>query len=138
MLNQDPQVPPWNTAWRYHPQPWARWRNQLGNKLLVTLAQPITQLVDRYRQQWQLPPFRQPNDAYSSLAQLCQQPAEFEFPRQSLPACFHFTGPYSNPASREPTTFPFAQLLHWGRCKISCSVCSRRSRRPVKTWMSSW
>jgi zeaxanthin glucosyltransferase len=110
MLNQDPQVPPWNTAWRYHPQPWARWRNQLGNKLLVTLAQPITQLVDRYRQQWQLPPFRQPNDAYSPLAQLCQQPAEFEFPRQSLPACFHFTGPYSNPASREPTTFPFAQL----------------------------
>jgi zeaxanthin glucosyltransferase len=47
---------------------------------------------------------------YSQLAQLCQQPAEFEFPRQSLPTCFHFTGPYSNPASREPTFFPFDQL----------------------------
>jgi zeaxanthin glucosyltransferase len=110
MLNQDPNVPPFNTAWSYHPSWWARLRNQAGNELMVSIAKPITKLLAEYRQQWNLPPFTHSNDAYSQLAQLCQQPAEFEFPRQSLPSCFHFTGPYSNPASREPTTFPFDKL----------------------------
>jgi UDP:flavonoid glycosyltransferase YjiC (YdhE family) len=50
------------------------------------------------------------NDAYSQLAQLCQQPPGFEFPRQFLPSCFHFTEPYSNPASREHTFCPFDRL----------------------------
>lgn len=110
MLNQDPNVPPFNTSWSYHPSWWARLRNQAGNELMVSLAKPITTLLAEYRQQWNLPPFTHSNDAYSQLAQLCQQPAEFEFPRKSLPSCFHFTGPYSNPASREPTTFPFDKL----------------------------
>jgi zeaxanthin glucosyltransferase len=110
MLNQDPNVPPFNTSWSYHPGWWARLRNQAGNELMVSIAKPITKLLAEYRQQWNLPPFTHSNDAYSQLAQLGQQPAEFEFPRQSLPSCFHFTGPYSNPASREPTTFPFDKL----------------------------
>jgi zeaxanthin glucosyltransferase len=110
MLNQDPNVPPFNTSWSYHPNWWARLRNQAGNELMVSIAKPITKLLAEYRQQWNLPPFTHSNDAYSQLAQLCQQPAEFEFPRQSLPSCFHFTGPYSNPASRESTTFPFDKL----------------------------
>lgn len=110
MLNQDPNVPPFNMSWGYHPSWWARLRNQAGNELMVSIAKPITKLLAEYRQQWNLPPFTHSNDAYSQLAQLCQQPAEFEFPRQSLPSCFHFTGPYSNPASRESTTFPFDKL----------------------------
>jgi MGT family glycosyltransferase len=110
MLNQDPNVPPINTTWSYHPSWWARLRNQAGNELITNIAKPITELITEYRQQWNLPLFRHPNDAYSQLAQLCQQPAEFEFPRQSLPSYFHFTGPYSNPASREPTIFPFDKL----------------------------
>ena len=110
MINRDPNVPPFNTAWRYHPTGWARLRNQLGYKLIAQLAKPITGLVADYRQQRGLPKFRHPNDAFSQLAQICQQPAEFEYPRQSLPSCFHFTGPFSNPASREPTVFPFEKL----------------------------
>ncbi len=120
MLNQDPNVPPFNTSWGYHPSWWARLRNQAGNELMVSIAKPITKLLAEYRQQWNLPPFTHSNDAYSQLAQLCQQPAEFEFPRQSLPSCFHFTGPYSNPASRESTTFPFDKLT--GRPLIYVSL----------------
>jgi zeaxanthin glucosyltransferase len=110
MLNRDPNVPPLITSWSYHPNGWARLRNQAGHELMTGIAKPITKLIAEYRQQWNLPPLKHPHDAYSQLAQLCQQPAEFEFPRQSLPACFHFTGPYSNPASREPTFFPFDKL----------------------------
>lgn len=110
MINRDPNVPPFNTAWSYHATWWARLRNQLGYKLIDKLAKPITGLVADYRKQCGLPQFRHPNDAYSQLAQICQQPVEFEYPRQSLPPCFHFTGPFSNPVSREPTCFPFEKL----------------------------
>ncbi len=110
MLNRDPNVPPFNTLWRYHPTRWARLRNQAGNNLIGRIAQPIHDLIEAYRQKWALPPRTHPNEAYSQLAQISQQPPEFEFPRQSLPTCFHFTGPYNNPASREPTSFPFDLL----------------------------
>lgn len=110
MLNRDPNVPPHNTSWNYHPSWWARWRNRGGYALISSIVKPIKKPIDEYRQQWNLPPLRHPNDAYSQLAQLCQQPAEFEFPRPSLPSCFHFTGPFLNQASREPTTFPFDKL----------------------------
>ncbi len=110
MLNQDPNVPPFNTAWPYSNSGWARLRNQTGNALMSRLARPITKLITEYRQQWHLPILKQANDAYSQLAQLTQQPAEFEYPRSCLPDCFHFTGPYANAASREATFFPFDQL----------------------------
>lgn len=110
MLNQEPSVPPFNTTWKYRSDWWGRTRNQLGYKAMTRLARPITAVIEEYRQRWNLPTHTHPEDAYSKLAQLCQQPAEFEFPRQSLPTSFHFTGPYLNPLSREPSSFPFEQL----------------------------
>lgn len=110
MLNQEPNIPPWNTSWLYHPNGWSRLRNQAFNELMLRIAKPITGMVDEYRQQKKLPKLQHQNDAYSQLAQLCQQPPGFEFPRQFLPSCFHFTEPYSNPASREHTFCPFDRL----------------------------
>ncbi len=126
MLNQDPYVPPSNTGWSYHPHWLAYLRNQVGYELIGRLVQSIRELVAEYRQQQNLPPFRHPNEAYSQLAQLCQQPAEFEFPRKSLPACFHFTGPYSHPASREPASFPFDRLT--GKLLIYASLGTVQNR----------
>jgi zeaxanthin glucosyltransferase len=68
------------------------------------------EVIAEYRKEWKLPLHSHPNDAYSKLAQISQQPAEFEFPRQNLPPHFHFTGPYHNPATRKPVPFPFEQL----------------------------
>lgn len=110
MINQDYSVPPFNTTWNYNPASLYRLRNWLGYQLLGRVAQPIRKVVAQYRQEWNLTPHVHPNDAYSPVAQLSQQPAEFEFPRTNLPSCFHFTGPYSNTASREPVSFPWEQL----------------------------
>jgi zeaxanthin glucosyltransferase len=110
MINREPYVPPFNTLWRYSRSPLAKLRNQFGDRLITQAAKPITAVVAEYRQQWHLPTLNHPTDAFSQLAQLCQQPPEFEFPRQQLPECFHFTGPYSNSLSREPATFPFEKL----------------------------
>jgi zeaxanthin glucosyltransferase len=110
VLNREKGIPPINSNWAYNPAWWAQLRNQLGYRLLSRITQPVVNTVAQYRQEWKLPPHLEPNDTYSKLAQICQQPAEFEFPRQNLPQCFHFTGPYSRPDSREPASFPFEKL----------------------------
>ncbi len=110
MLNREPSIPPINSSLSYNPAWWAQLRNQFGYRLLSRITKPVVNTVAEYRREWQLPPHLEPNDTYSKLAQICQQPAEFEFPRQHLPPSFHFTGPYSRPDSREPADFPFEQL----------------------------
>ena len=114
MLNSDPNAPPFNMGWTYHPAMWARIRNQLGYSLNNWLAKPITKIVADYRLAHGLEPFRHPNDTFSKLAQICQQPPEFEYPRQFLPSSFHFTGPFSNPASREPAPQYLTAFLRRG------------------------
>jgi UDP:flavonoid glycosyltransferase YjiC (YdhE family) len=126
MLNRETGVPPINTTWQYSPAWWAQLRNRIGHELLSRIAQPITKLVAEYRREWQLPAHLYPNDAYSQLAQISQQPAEFEFPRQHLPQCFHFTGPYHNQASREPAPFPFEKLT--GKPLIYASMGTLQNR----------
>jgi zeaxanthin glucosyltransferase len=110
MLNLEVGIPPFNTTWPYSPAWWAKLRNYLSYQLLTRLAQPIVKTVADRRRQWNLPSYIHPNDPNSKLAQICQQPDEFEFPRQRLPQCFHFTGPYSRSNSREPAAFPFEKL----------------------------
>ena len=114
MLNGDPNhdIPPYFTNSDYNPtSSTARLRNQRNYMLLGGLGQPIQDLIAEYRREWNLTPHHLNHDEnYSQLAQICQQPAEFEFPRQHLPPHFHFTGPYANSASREPVPFPFEKL----------------------------
>jgi len=110
VLNRDINIPPFCTSWQYHPTFQGRLRNRFGYKLLTQVSKPIRKVIAEYRQNWKLPLHSNPNQAYSKLAQISQQPAEFEFPRTDLPPYFHFTGPYHNPASRQPVPFPFEQL----------------------------
>ncbi|MBD2128318.1 glycosyltransferase [Microcoleus sp. ZQ-A2] len=114
LLNEDPNhdIPPFFTSWDYNPtSSTARLRNQRNYMLLRGLGLPIQDLITEYRREWNLTPHQLNHDEYfSQLAQISQQPAEFEFPRPHLPPHFHFTGPYANPASREPVPFPFEKL----------------------------
>ncbi|MGI2902450.1 glycosyltransferase [Tolypothrix sp. VBCCA 56010] len=110
VLNREESIPPHFTNWRYHPAWWARFRNQAGYKLLTTIAKPITQVIAEYRQEWNLPIPSGSSDGFSQLAQISQQPAELEFPRQHLPKWFHFTGPYHSPVGRDSVAFPYEKL----------------------------
>jgi MGT family glycosyltransferase len=125
-LNRDVSVPPFNTPWGYSPAWWASLRNQAGYQLLSRIAQPIREVIAEYRREWKLPPHSGPNDSYSQLAQISQQPVELEFPRQHLPKVFHFTGPYHNSASREAVAFPFEKLT--GQPLIYASMGTSQNR----------
>jgi len=125
-INEDISVPPFNTPWNYSPAWWAKTRNRIGYGLLRQVRKPIRKMIAEYRREWNLPLHHAQNDAYSRLAQLCQQPAEFEFPRENLPGCFHFTGAYHNLISRATVDFPFEKLT--GQPLIYASMGSVQNR----------
>ncbi|NEO80273.1 glycosyltransferase [Moorena sp. SIO4G3] len=127
ILNREISVPPFFSSWNYDPS----WRGLLRNRvgyapLDLIVVQSLKTVVNEYRKQWNLSTYNKPNQNYSKLAQLSQQPAEFEFPRRKLPSCFHFTGPYSNPASREAAPFPYEKLT--GKPLIYASMGTLQNR----------
>lgn len=69
----------------------------------------LLDLLSEYRRKAGLEPFSY-ETIWSELAQISQQPAEFEFPRQKLPECFHFTGPFARPGQRRAISFPWDLL----------------------------
>ena len=125
MLNKEANIPPHFTLWQYSPNLWGRLRNQLGYQALNYFTKPIGNAIAQYRQQWNLPLYSR-DDSYFPLAQISQQPAEFEFPRQKLPKNFHFTGPFHTTASREPVAFPWEKLT--GQPLIYASMGTLQNR----------
>jgi len=109
VLNREDSIPPHFTNWRYNPDRWVRLRNWAVYELL-RLAKSSGEVIDEYRRDWNLPTLTHLNEGYSQLAQISQQPAELEFPRQHLPHWFHFTGPLHSSVGRETATFPAEKL----------------------------
>ncbi|BAZ13894.1 glycosyltransferase, MGT family protein [Calothrix sp. NIES-4071] len=110
LINEESTVPPWIKSWEYNPNWWATLRNELGYFLFNQIRKPIDKVIYQYRQQWNLPVYSKEENYDSKLAILCQQPAEFEFPRKHLPSYFHFTGPYHDNIGRLNIDFPFEKL----------------------------
>lgn len=110
VLNREESVPPYITNWNYNPNLLGRLRNRLGYQVLKRVTKPVTKVINDYRQEWKLPAQSNSNQRYSQLAQISQQPAELEFPREELPEWFHFTGPYHYSSRREPIAFPWEKL----------------------------
>ncbi|MEH1895077.1 MAG: glycosyltransferase [Nostoc sp.] len=110
VLNREESVPPFITNWSYNRAWLAQLRNRVGYKLLDRIGKPIREVIADYRREWKLPPQFTANENYSLLAQISQQPAQLEFPRENLPQCFHFTGPYHSPTGREVPDFPYEKL----------------------------
>jgi zeaxanthin glucosyltransferase len=127
MLNRDPHIPPFMTTWEYNPAVWAQLRNRLGYGLLDRLGKPLIKLINCYRLDWGLTPYKRTPDSYSTLAQISQQPAAFEYPRTQLPPYFHFTGPFHNSTQREPIAFPFDLLT--GEPLIYASMGTLQNRQ---------
>ena len=128
VLNQDFDLPPAVTGWRYDPSRWGRLRNRLGWAMFNRILMPISELVAEHRRRWALPIRGHPNQSYSQLAQISQEPAEFEFPRTQLPPWFHFTGPFHSTLGRPEVTFRFERLT--GQPVIYASLGSIINQRP--------
>jgi len=118
-LNREREVPPPFTGWPYRRNPWARARNRLGYAISDRIMRPVTQVLSRYRKKWALPPLQTPESSFSTLAQISQTPAAFDFPRRELPQHFHYVGPLRRPA---PQVIPFPWERLDGRPLIYASL----------------
>lgn len=110
MTNREPMVPPFAIPWRYRDAWWAKVRNQVGWALIDRLMRPVGAICNQQRKRWGLRPYSSSEDSYSSLAQISQQPAGFDFPRKRLPKHFHYVGPLTDENARRPVDFPFERL----------------------------
>jgi zeaxanthin glucosyltransferase len=108
-LNREPQIPPYFTPWSYRPTLVATLRNELAYTVSNLVARPLSKLINQYRKQWRLKPYERMDDSFSSLAQICQQPKEFDFPRRHLPPHFHYVGPIRSGEAAK-IDFPWEQL----------------------------
>lgn len=132
-VNREPAVPPYFTPWAYSPEPWARLRNRLGNALHATLTRRLWHDLVQQRRRWNLPPYRKRDDAYSPYAQIAQIPRDLDFPRERLPAHFHYLGRFHEPSGLEPLSvdsidFPWQRLD--GRPLIHASLGTLQNQRP--------
>jgi MGT family glycosyltransferase len=132
LIDRESGVPPFFTDWSYSPVWWARLRNLVGNFFIDRLSQPIESLVARQRDIWNLAPYSSVQDFYSPLAQICQLPPGFDFPRKKLPQCFHYIGPLKDPSGLEPVSFssisfPFEKLT--GQRLIYASLGTLQNRK---------
>ncbi|MGD0013883.1 MAG: nucleotide disphospho-sugar-binding domain-containing protein [Bryobacteraceae bacterium] len=108
MMHQEDGVPGFSGE-LYTNDPVARERDRRSNEAILAAAKPFRDYLSSYRVKAGMGPFSY-NCLWSGLAQITQQPAEFEFPRRNLPACFHFAGPFARRYDRPPTPFPWDRL----------------------------
>ncbi|MGK7947288.1 MAG: glycosyltransferase [Xenococcaceae cyanobacterium] len=126
MLNVEKTIPPFISSWNYDPSWRGILRNQLSYMMLDFLGKPLKKVLNEYRQEWNLPTLHNPNKAFSQLAQISQEPYDFEFPRRELPLNFHFTGPLINSHSRKSVSFPYEKLT--GQPLIYASLGTLQNR----------
>ncbi len=105
------RYPPFWFGWSARQDRLSRLRNRLGILLLTRMAAPIYREVNQQRGAWGLKPFRRPEEALSTLAQITQLPEalEFEIPGYK-PAELHYTGPFIHASQRPAIEFPWERL----------------------------
>ncbi|NEP45723.1 MAG: glycosyltransferase, partial [Okeania sp. SIO2H7] len=108
--DEDNKIPPFFTNWKYNPTWWGKLRNKFEYRRTRRWTKPLIVVVTQYRSQSNLPLQPEPDTPNYQLAQISQQPAELEFPRENLPEWFHFTGPFHYSGTREPVPFPWDKL----------------------------
>lgn len=133
LINREVGVPPYSTPWSYSDTPLAQVRNRLGNAIADSLTRKLWQDILIQRHRWALSTPKQRDDLYSPLAQLCQLPPSFDFPRKRLPTQFHYIGSFQDPSGQEPIrfpqlAFPFERLD--GRPLIYASLGTLQNQRP--------
>jgi zeaxanthin glucosyltransferase len=124
-LNTDPAVPPWTMFWTAEDSTQARVKNKVAYRIRYMVEAPFTNEVNRARVSWGLPAIPV-DESFSTLAQIAQVPASFDFPRAQAPDCLHHTGPLHDYESSEPVAFPWDRLD--GRPLIYASMGTLQNR----------
>lgn len=107
----DDRFPPFWFGWAAREDALSRLRNRLAMRLLLRMASPIFNEVNKQRRAWGLKPHIHPVDWLSPIAQIAQLPEALEFQVQGeKPAGLYYTGPFVDPLQRPAVEFPWGRL----------------------------
>jgi MGT family glycosyltransferase len=124
-ITLEPTIPPFFTTWSYGTDLWRQIRNKAGHVLVSRLMRPIITTIEQYRQAWHLPLSRERDTYHSRLAIIAQIPRELDFPHQSLPPWFHYTGTFR---TSTPSYVPFPYERLTGQPLIYASMGTLQNR----------
>lgn len=124
-LNSEPSIPPWTMPWLYQDSPASRRRNAIGNSVRKIVERPLINEGNKSRTSLGLPPVTT-DGSFSTLAQIAQFPAFFDFPRAQAPDCFHHTGPLHDDTGAGSEPFPWDALD--GRLLIYATIGTLQNR----------
>ncbi len=122
-LNREETVPPPYVPWPYDPSERGLWWNRGGYRISDFLMKPVGDVIEQHALSFGLRPRRQPEDCFSTLAQLAQCVPGIDFPRRELPQHFHYLGPFRGPDEGE------TDLREDGRPLVFCSFGTLQGSR---------
>ena len=105
-LNLEPGVPPPVLPWAYDPSPKGIRRNLGGYRVARLIEGPITRVIRRHAERLGRPDIRFADEAWSERAQITQCVRGLDFPRDALPANFHYVGPLRGPEPKLDVALP--------------------------------
>ncbi len=109
--NPWPSSPPVMFGWSYDPGQLARLRNKTAHAFGRYLVRQYIAKVESFYRRQRIPfDVAGPSFGCSTLAQVSQTPAAFDFPNFEKPAWFHPTGPFDDGLSRPAVKFPWEQI----------------------------
>ncbi len=108
-INREAKVPPPFVPWSYDGGIRTTLLNAAAYTMFDRLIMPVNRALNEYRRQWGLSAIRDPDDTFSTVAQLSQLTEDFDFPRVAKPAVFHYLGPFRD-QSGPLIPFPFDRL----------------------------
>jgi MGT family glycosyltransferase len=114
-VNREPGVPPPYVGWRYDRSARGLRRNAGGWRVSDLLMRPLGEVIDRRCALWGLPRRSRMDELFSPRLQLAQAVPSIDFPRDALPAHFHYVGPFRD-ARRAGLDLPA------GRPLVYCSL----------------
>ncbi len=97
LINREPLVPPPFIGWAYDDTEWGLKRNRGGYRVADWMMRPLTHVIRRYAQAWELGPLASLEDCLSPVLQISQSVEGFDFPRRNAPASLVHVGPLRRP-----------------------------------------
>jgi zeaxanthin glucosyltransferase len=111
LVNREDVIPPPIMLWPFDPSPAGVDRNRKGWAAADQAYANLLPVVNDQRRSWNLPEYTNlVEDSFSPLAQICQQPPVFEFPRPHAPATLHLVGHLQDVRLARDIPFPWEWL----------------------------
>jgi len=123
-IDRDESIPPPYVPWDYRPGESGRRRNRGGWAVADLLLAPLGRRIARNCRRLSIPVRTRMEDCLSDRLQVAQIVRSFDFPRESLPEAFHYTGPFRR---RAPP--PFALPDPDGRPLVYCTLGTLQGSR---------